>query len=675
MNTTSSFLTFTRYGNSYHAVIKTAADLKHTLLLDEALWVATAAPIETFRIDPVLLQQLDTHKDRRITADELQTAIRWLFSLLMNPEIIEEESDLLQVSTINPDAPDGPRIIDALQKTAAACGGDCEQVSLQQIRTLKTRIEQQPISGAGVILPEAGKDEAISRFLQTIVTCTGGAAHPGGSKGVDETTLQLFLSQARSYVQWLKQGASETPASPVKPLGDATDAAYSILQTLRDKINQYFTQCLAVERDPAFISAIWPCDTTTPPINTVDTDALRAMLRAAPLAKPDGAGLLSLSDPSINPQYKAALQSLQDLLLVPLQNQFPNSDTLSRADWEAICTLFVPYENWLKAKPDNLFDAMNPELLNEYLETGYANAAYELIRTSRNSSIELEQICLAEQLALYQKYLLRFANNFISLPDLYNVDAKALFEEGTLIMDGRRFNFAIRVFDRTQHAAIIQKGNMFVMYLEITSGNTTPYEIAVPAAAGTRGSLFVGKCGIFAHVDGSELNAKIVQIVEKPISLQEAMLIPFVKLGEIFTGKMDALSTSAGKQLEKAGSESISAINQTITATNTPAPAKNSLSSMNISGTLAGAGLAVAALSSSFALTLKMLAGIRWWQIILGLAAAILALLMPTLITAAIRLRKRDIKNLLEGSGWAINVPIRLIRPQRQYITSKVQRP
>ena len=88
-----------------------------------------------------------------------------------------------------------------------------------------------------------------------------------------------------------------------------------------------------------------------------------------------------------------------------------------------------------------------------------------------------------------QAYLLSFANNFVSFPDLYNPKRRALFEMGTLIMDGRHFNLSIRVHDRSQHANIARASNMLVLYAEVGSkAKGKLYEVAVPVTSGSKGN-------------------------------------------------------------------------------------------------------------------------------------------------------------------------------------------
>ena len=123
-----------------------------------------------------------------------------------------------------------------------------------------------------------------------------------------------------------------------------------------------------------------------------------------------------------------------------------------------------------------------------------------------------------------------YANSFVSFPNLYNPAARALFEEGTLIMDGRHFTFAIKVADRPHHIETCRYSNIFIIYCELYGKDGSKiHEVAVPVTAGNRGNLRLNKWGIFNDFDGNELHAKIVDIVENPISIREAVADPFVR--------------------------------------------------------------------------------------------------------------------------------------------------
>jgi hypothetical protein len=62
---------FENLGSSLHLKIQNYTDLKAILELDEALWIATTAPVSTLKIDTDFLNFLDTDGDQRIRAEEI----------------------------------------------------------------------------------------------------------------------------------------------------------------------------------------------------------------------------------------------------------------------------------------------------------------------------------------------------------------------------------------------------------------------------------------------------------------------------------------------------------------------------------------------------------------------------------------------------------------------------
>jgi len=88
-------LTFKRFGRSYHLRIQTAEDLRAVLDLNEAHWVATAAPIETINCDATFLKLVDTDHNGRILCYELKDAIAWLLKTLCDTRGVSAGSTTL----------------------------------------------------------------------------------------------------------------------------------------------------------------------------------------------------------------------------------------------------------------------------------------------------------------------------------------------------------------------------------------------------------------------------------------------------------------------------------------------------------------------------------------------------------------------------------------------------
>ena len=255
-------------------------------------------------------------------------------------------------------------------------------------------------------------------------------------------------------------------------------------------------------------------------------------------------------------------------------------------------------------------------------------------------------------------------------PDLYKPDRRAAFEMGTAIIDGRRFNLAVKVVDRAEHARAAATSSMYVMYLELVRQDSEEKPcVAVPVTAGGQGNLCLGKRGIFEDIRGQQWDARIVEIIENPIGLGGAIAAPYRRIVNIFVGKLDALTSSAEKQFDESAERTMSAVRTAGEPPTTPA-AGATTSGMAASGMLLGGGVALAALLSAMAYVGQVVAE-NPLAILLGVVGAVLVLMLPTTIRAYLKLRQRDLSAILEGTGWAINARMRLTRRQALTFTAR----
>ena len=194
-------LVFDRFGGSLHLRLSDAEDLARILQIDKAHWVATSAPMSTLRADTVFLQLIDIDQNGRISVFELEQAIRWLLEQLHDTSGIAAGSSVLSLAAINRNSPDGDLIARGIEKMLLAMGQDqATQIGLDEIRQIRMRVEQTPISEAGVVLPEAAEDEPTAQFLRDLIAVTGGAPHPSGKPGIGSAEFDAFLTEARAYL-------------------------------------------------------------------------------------------------------------------------------------------------------------------------------------------------------------------------------------------------------------------------------------------------------------------------------------------------------------------------------------------------------------------------------------------------------------------------------------------
>ena len=659
---------FVRYGKTHQLCIETAEDLEEIVSLDESLWATTSAPISAFRCDPHFLDLVDTDDNDRIRTDELRAAVTWLLERLADRSGLTENSDTVPLAAIQSDTPEGRALLDSAGHVLESQGEQSsETISLDQVVKFMASVESQPLNGDGVIVPEAAADAETSGFIEDIATVTGGIKDAGGRHGICEEHLNAFMAAIGDYLDWRSEG--ETPpgqdVTPVMLLGPDTPEAFNLYQAHVGKVDLFFTLCRMVRFGPSTALKVAFEESHVRDLDLSQAEPVQAALERAPLAQPGPEALLPLSDDAVNPFYRQWICALKKRVLQPILGGVP--ERLSQADWERVKSVLAPYKAYLEQKKGASVEALPLDRLRQYRDGSFEQKVRELIELEKELSAIIGGVQDVERLLLYRRYLMPLANNFVSFPKLYAVDERALFEVGSTVMDGRWFNFAIRVDDVAAHSTVAGMSNIFVLYLEITGTTQETFCVAVPATSGNKGNLDVGKRGVFFDTDGKEFDAKIVKIMENPISLREALTAPFVRVWRFAAGKIEALSGTGEKQLEAQLEKTVVEAPKAAAAAE-QAPAAKGLPG-GPTGLLIGLSVAGAAIGSAFAFIVKTLAGLKFYQIGLGLLVAVLVVLLPVAIIAVTKLRRQDLSALLEACGWAINVRMRLNRAQRRYFT------
>jgi len=588
---------FVRYGRTRHLRIATAEDLRQILTLTRTRWIATAAPVSAFDLDPEFLARLDADRDGRILPHELRGAIQWTLEVLSSYEGLETGREILDPLTINGLHPDGERVAHALEIPR---------------RLSRTAAEQ---SG------EEAAEEPGAR--------QSGAEPPGEPASPAAVTRAELHAAMAELTRW---SADEERA------GRPPEA----LTAVQAKIEEFFFLSRAVA---ASGKAAPYEESLAAVLATFEAAAVRAALEGLPLAPPTPAGVLPLVV-GVNPVYEGAIVRFRAEIVEPVLGR---REQLDETEWRAILERYAP-----------------AAISGRYAE-------------------DIAALELAARLAVFQKELMRFANSFVACPHLYHPDRHAAFEAGTLYLGGYAFTFAVKVPDRAFHVEVARSSNIFVLYAAVYADGPPVYEIAVPVTSGTGRRLFRGKHGVFLDTRGQEWHARIVEIVTNPVSLMEAVLRPFRRLGEVLSGRIEAITREAEASLDRTAAGVIPgpgagsapgapALVAPPQASAAAAPLGARAGFMGNAGMLAGAGLALAAVTSAFAFITSALSGVPWWHILIGVAAAITAVIVPALVSALIKLSRRDLSVILEGTRWAMNSPLRLTPRQGRFFTRKALR-
>ena len=645
---------FENFGSTLHFKIKDSSDLQTILNLDEALWIATTAPVSSLKIDPIFLNLLDSDGDGRLRAEEIKDAIRFLHKNLVDHSGIQENNFSLALAAINTKTDLGARIHSSALKVLSRLNITPESVELDQVRTVKKEVTEGGLDQAGIVLLEAAKSSELYNYIEDIIHTVGGKRHPNGQEGVDTKCLNNFMKECRHYIDWqLEAGeVNGDVATKTLPLGKKTDEGYALFRSLTKKLIQYFLLCDIKRLNPQLLTRTLDTPEGNLALNLINIEEAETYLKNAPLSLLESEGTLDLSG-EMNPYFAEKIKELTEKVIKPLLGD--EVESINRQSFHKLQKIFRPFVQWTDRMPDISVDILEAETVQEYLTNPSCRQILEeLIQESHRTAFILDNIKELERLLLYQAHILPLVNSFVSFPKLYLPEERALFEEGTLIMDGRHFTLALRVEDRKHHIETSKGSNIFIIYCELFGADGEKIcEIAVPVTSGSRGNIHLNKWGIFNDTNGNELHAKIVDIVENPISISEAMVEPFVRISRAFFSRLEEFSSKAEEKLF-----------------NNDLKAKDKKKKDGTSaGLLAGGGFALAAIGSSFAFITKTLAGLQIKTVFFALLILAALIAIPAGIAAYYKLTRRDLSTILEGAGWGINSRMKLTKKQATCFT------
>ena len=664
-------MVFENYGGIFQLRLETAEDLASLGKLKESRWAATSAPVDCFRCDPAVLKCLDPDETGRIRTQNLKDAQECLFHFLSNREGVTQQSDVLRLDDLDTTHSEGRKlqevckwILEQLERQGS------KEISLKQIRAFRAGYARVFPNGDGIVPLVDIEAENTRAFCADVVKYAGEVKDAAGKIGYGKEQLQRFLDRARAMRDWMVEGkqtaAGEQRSSELWRWGDATPEATAIVFVLEAKLEQFFWQCDLLRVEPRAVSRFELSEEELEEFDLENALAIEKRLSMAPLSRPNAAGELNLNS-DLNPCYEERVWELRDKVLKRALGT--EVEKLTREDWEKVKALFEPHKAWYDAKPKDEIEALGEESLTAYLEGELPKEAEVLIERDLSVRDELEQIATVEKLCLLQRWFLELANNFVNFSQLYDPNRRSLFEEGTLVIDGRELGFSMKVTNRSEHRKIAETSRMFLIYVEITSKVVTSshrekFELVVAVTAGQRGGISVGKRGVFFDIEEREWDARIVEVVENPISLWEAVKAPFQRIAGLAAQKVERIAARETESIEKATEAGLEKIDATPAGEEKPSTgsAAAPVHKTSVRDLLLGGGLVFAAVGSSLAFIVKTLSEVNP----LHLGAVVLALgsivTLSSGLLGYLKLRSRDMSALLEAAGWAVNFRMKLTR-------------
>lgn len=655
---------FRNYGGIYQFAIADADDLARVEELDLARWAATSAPLRDLQIDPALSGYLDPEATGRMRAAQLTEARDWLFARLAKREVVAAKKSTIALDDLAKEG-EGARLRSAAVRVNRDQGEpDSKAITLKSVQAFKGGYAKLLANGDGVVPPGPVTDEEVKGFITEIIPVVGSKPDRGGEEGVDREHVARFTSEGPKWLEWI---AAKSSASV---WGDDTQAAVDLVDRFAPRLERYFLECELLRQESATAEGLRLKEDELRALHAGADSALADHLATSLVAPPRATGELDL-DTTVNALHTNDFAALVEKVL---RRADPAMRSLTRARWAELLATFDGFRRWKGERPAEPFEKLGEARVRELLASDLPSRALDLVAADAAAQAEIDLIDQLEKLLLLCRWIVDVSNNFVNVSGIYDRRVPNLLDVGSLVIDARRLEFCMKVVDRAAHKAVAVESRCYLIYCEIfeKEGGAESFQIVAPVTGGERGRLRVGKRGIFVDNDGKQWEAQIKEIVENPISVREAAFAPFRRAADFIGTKIEewigsaaesqqaslASATEAGvnnarESATRAAATGAAAADAPAAAPPAPAPKEG----INVNSLIVGGGVALAGIGAVVASLFGALTSLTGWAAILGVALMVLAI---SALAGWVKLRKRDMALLLEASGWAMNVHMKI---------------
>ena len=643
----SSSMKFRRIGGSSQLVIESPDDFRNAYELDPAHWALTSIPAKNLLCPAHFLDLIPQDASGRIHVKDVRELLRWVISTIADLQDFITAAPSLRLAALNANDPDGIRAKETAELALKRIGAsNASAITLEQIDEFKKLVSSALQNGDGIIPPEPVEDKLAADCIKFAMAAAGSQKDISGADGVGAAELDAFEGMLKGFLAWTDEGIERK--QELFPYGAATDGLWKASRSVAADIDDYFDSCHAlVFTGGQDAGSLVPKNTFDPN----DSSSVEDFFKKAPLAPANSACILHLNE-RVNPNRADDLAAFFKTFRATVSG---DEDSISEAEWTTFKAAIAPYGDWTGRKNTDKLDSLDLARLREVA----ASTAFADIRAmiEKDTVVSNNVTCcdLVRKVIICQTNLREFLNNFINMEALFSPEKRSFILAGKLVMNGFNFHMCMIVHDVAAHKKIAATSNVCVMYVNVTTGTAPAVKsmnLAVAVTAGTMRRLFIGKSGVFYTPDGLIWDAVITDLIQQPVSLKEAILMPFYRIGDIiqtqaekhFAAKTNALEADVTKGVDAklAGGDQ---------------PKKEGISMPML---IMGGGVGIAALGSSFAFMAKSLQGVSVWRILAVLLGIFIIICAPFVILSLLKLFRRSLTRFLEANGCALNREMRL---------------
>ncbi len=659
---------FARVGGFDQVRLETGGDLLALDQLDQKLWASLSCPTHGLELDSRTLELIDSDGDGRIRVPEMLTAVKWIGSVLKNPDDLAKRASALPLSAIDESTPEGAQLLASAKQILLNLGKpDAAFLTAEDTADTATIFAKTKFNGDGIIPVDAADDDQLKSVIMDIMECLESELDRSGEPGITQEKADQFYAELQDYSDWW--GQAEGDAAKILVFGDSTSDAAEVFKAVRTKVDDYFTRCRLAEFDSGAVGPLNPSPEEYQAMARKDLSASVEEVAALPLAT-IGVGKPLPLDEGVNPAWIHWLSRLRTAVVKPM---FGDKAALDAGEWALISARFVAFESWLDGKKGAAVEKLGLERVREILALNVKASLTTLIEKDKALEQEANSIASVDKLVRYHRDIFTLLNNFASFQDFYSPGTKAIFQVGSLYMDGRSCDLCIKVDDIAKHSSMANLSQTYLAYCECRrNGDAEKMNIAAALTDGSADNLMVGRNGVFYDRKGNDWDATVVKITEHPISIREAFWSPYKQIAKMISEQIEKVAASKDKKLKESASAGISGATTTAEAGKPPEPP---FDVGKFAGIFAAIGLAIGAIGTALASVLTGFLSLSWWQMPLGVAGLMLFVSGPSMVMAYFKLRKRNLAPILDANGWAVNTRATINIPFGKTLTALAKLP
>lgn len=645
---------FVRIGGFDQVLLETADDLRSLGQLDQKLWAALSCPVRGLEFDERTLALIDRDGDGRIRVPELLAAVHWTDHHLKDIGVIIRPGTALPLAAINDAIGDGKMLLASAREILRGLGKpEATEITVEEAADQEKIFTGTRFNGDGVVLPASADTPEMQQAIADVLASVGGVADRSGAVGVDQAKIDAFFAAVQSYVAWQAEAAD--PA--VRPLGEATEAAFAAFRAVEAKVDDYFARTSLAAFDARATAALNGSAEEFAALAAKNVASEQGAVEQWPIARIEPGHPLPLHG-GVNPAWAARLAALARDTVTPLLGA---KTELTRAEWALIKEKLAPHAAWVARKAGAEVESLGLERVQALLGGSVREQLTALVQRDLALAPEMAAIGDVERLARYYRDLHRLLNNFVSFTDFYSPNDWAIFQAGTLFLDARSCELCVRVGDIDRHAKFADLSRTYLAYCECARKGETKFMLAAAVTGGDADNLMPGRNGVFYDRQGRDWDATIVKIVENPISIRQAVWAPYKRIAKMIGDQIEKFAADRDKEATARASEGVATASAQVQG-GAPKPA-TPFDIAKFAGIFAAIGLALGAIGSALAAIVTGFLRLEAWQMPLVILGVFVLISGPSVLMAILKLRHRNLGPILDANGWAVNGRVKINIP------------